>query len=169
MHWLRIFEEFINNYRIYHGFSTRTFQQMFRIRFLQKDIDLKTLSNVQCSNYVRSFSDILPQYKPWQTPGTLHATKKENHMRVTSDLLLPWQTFLIHEIKKKKQLEMYKKSGLLSMNEDMNFKKLLTQRSTPIFSQVVRMWVGGDLKMNENIIGDQRKICSWVHRTQRIR
>ena len=56
------------------------------------------------------------------------------------------------------------------MNEDINLKKkLLTQKSTKRFSQVVRMWVGGDLKMNEDIIGDQRKICSWVHRTQRIR
>ena len=55
------------------------------------------------------------------------------------------------------------------MNEDINLKKLLTQKSIKMSSQVVRMWVGGDLKMNEDIIGDQRKICSWVHRTQQIR
>lgn len=64
---------------------------------------------------------------------------------------------------------MYKNFGLLSMNEDINLKKLLTQKSIKMSSQVVRMWVGGDLKMNEDIIGDQRKICSWVHRTQQIR
>ena len=64
---------------------------------------------------------------------------------------------------------MYKNFGLLSMNEDINLKKLLTQKSIKMSSQVVRMWVRGDLKMNEDIIGDQRKICSWVHRTQRIR
>ena len=64
---------------------------------------------------------------------------------------------------------MYKNFGLLSMNEDINLKKLLTQKSIKMSSQVVRMWVRGDLKMNEDIIGDQRKICSWVHRTQQIR
>ena len=90
-------------------------------------------------------------------------------MRVTSDLLLLWQT-LIHEINFKKQLAMYKICGLLSMNEDINFwKKLLTQKFIHAWSQVVRMWVGGDLDMKIDIIGDQRMICSWFHRTQRIR
>ena len=61
---------------------------MFRIRFLQKDIDLKTLSNAQRGHYIELFSDLLPQYQPWQTFGTLHPTKKETDMRVSSDLLL---------------------------------------------------------------------------------
>lgn len=61
---------------------------MFHIRFLQKDIGLKTMSNVQCGPYIKLFSDLLPQYQPGQTFGTLHPTKKETHMRVTSDLLL---------------------------------------------------------------------------------
>lgn len=111
-------------------FPHKHFSKCFVSAFYKKNIDLKILSSIQCGHYIGLFSDLLPQYQPGQLTGTLHPTKKKTHMRVTSDLLLLWQT-LIHEINFKKQIAMYKICGLLSMNEDINFEKITYPRIYP--------------------------------------